>query len=258
MSVPTVQSQLLTQQLPLPTRQQQLAASPQLPLSSLQAMVGGVAASGVALPPQPPGPPLPPLPSGTLNYTAFHHQQQSAMHTGVVQPSPATTPLPQPPPPAVAAAPGYSTLSTVQQLTHLQQQQQVLQAMQRGLTAVRTGGPEITPPPAKRHAMETSYHPPPGVPQHQLLSSFASQTSGYAAQQLGTPPTSVSHLFPSPRSLQPLPSSLPVSAGQLRPMVPPSGMPGLPGGGGGGGAGLGYRAATPPGDIRRTMGWQPK
>lgn len=289
----TGQSQLLTQLPPLaarvplpphpqapPTPQQQQLASPQLPLSTLQPPTPSL---GAVTPPT--GSPLPPrtLATGIPNYQAFApqgagvgvltppslpptrpgQQQQQQLPPG--QPTPPTAAIPQPPLGFSALSMGLHQLS---QAALLQQRQQLaLRHVQRGL-AGRTsvgGAPEVTPPPAKRHAPESPYHP--GLPQpatavataHQLLAAAGGVApSGVFPPQV-LPPTNyqpqqqqqqqtASHMFASPSSSlhSPLPPPhLPPSLASSTQLRPPQAPPTLPGG---------FRGRT----GAPSMGWQPK
>lgn len=206
-----VQSQLLTQLPPRPSPILQLAQSPQVTLAALQAMSLSSAGVGSTVAARLPGLPNP--------YQTFQ---------GVLPRQVLTTSLP---PTVTPPGLSYSTimggaLQQQQQATTLllQQQQQQLQLLQqqaliqRGLATlpVRTGGSEMTPPPAKRHAMELPYQP--GLPQHMNQIStgavgFPPPLANYP-QQLNSQPGP----FGSP-GLPPPPPPV-ASSSQPRPIMP--------------------------------------
>lgn len=249
-----VQPQLLTQQSlpprPSTLQPQQQLASPQVTLGSLQATTPLITPQLTL--PLPPGntmgtrpPPLAVLPSP---YQTFI--------TSNVFPPRAGGSVNVPQPAAVAAQPlAFSTLNVggvggvtsilqrpatnLSQPVLVHQQQLVTPHGQRVLSSplpstlpIRVGRPEITLPPAKRHAMEAAYRSTPVLPQHathhatrQVLGGRAGVGVGFPlpppqpgpaytnyAQQLGT---SSAHMYSAPGlTTIPPPPGLPP---QLRP-----------------------------------------
>lgn len=180
---------------PSPPNTRQLVQSPQLVLATLQAAtLNSVGSSVAARPPQLPNP-----------YQTF--QGMLPRQQGAIVPAPPTQV------PLTATHQGLSTLNFVMGGTSLQQpqamlllqHQQQLQALQqqariqRGLATLpgRTGGSEITPPPAKRHAMELPYHP--GLPQHTHQLSPASAAAVASFPPAPQPPTNFTQQLNSPQ-----------------------------------------------------------
>lgn len=232
------QSQTLAQLPPRPsptTHQQQLVQSPQFSLASLQApaatlntvATNAAAAAGTRLPAVPnlyqtfqntvpPGqqgatvlpPPMQPNMTATpqgLGYSTLGTAGglgNSVGGIGNTMGGLSRTVV------GLGSTAGGMPLQQPQTLLLLQQQQQQLQALQqqaliqRGLATLpaRTDGSEVTPPPAKRHALEVPYRP--GLPQHvhQLSMATAAATSAYPPrppltnfpQQLNSPQTGLS------------------------------------------------------------------
>lgn len=231
-----MQSQLLTQ-LPRPSTRQQQAPlpSPQMNPSSLQtaSLVGAVTTGGTLPVPRPPG----------IHNQSYQTFQSSALSRLNLPTLPITPQLLN-----------YSTLnvgvgsSTLHQHSQLQsalllqqQQQQLQQQVQRGLTLpARTGGPELTPPPAKRHAMDAvSYRSTMGLPptpqRAQLLLGAAGlsglgypqphvqqlqQQASYMQQLSTQAQAAAGHMFGTPSGLPIIPP--PPMANQLRPVVLPT------------------------------------
>lgn len=221
-----VQGQL-AQLPPHPPPTHQLAQSPQVAMANLQATGLSSAGLGSTMVVRPPVMPNP--------YQTF---QGVLLRQGVIS-VPSTQPTLAATPQGLnystlnlAAAGGVASLHSPQTtlLLHQQHQLQQLQQqarIQRGLATMpaRTGGSELTPPPAKRHAMELSYRP--GMPQyvHQLSTGavgFPPRPANFPQQQqpgLFVPP-------PPPGMTLPPPPPVPSASTQLRPaMALPPMMP---------------------------------
>ena len=242
---------VLTQQLqrpPAPTHQQLM--SPQVPLANLQTVpLGSTVSAGTTVPLRPtagapimlnpyqtfqsvPRPGIQPTQQSTL--IASMPQAFSSLRVGMN----ATTSLqPLAPPGAISQTALLQLQQQQQQLQQLQQQQQQQQQqvhLQRGLTAlpVRTGGSELTPPPAKRHAMEMPYRPGLPAQQHphivrQLPTGYPPQSQTTYPQQLGSqlqyvaaPPTALTLPMPPSHSTTPSPQLVLPTQGASAPGFP--------------------------------------
>lgn len=176
-----------------------------------------------------------PPPVGVLSATATGGSGRVVGRTAATPPPPppplpsAATLTPQPlgfplnPPPVL----GTANSTALQSQTTLLQQQQQQQQLLRGISGLQRSV-ELTPPPAKRHAVELPYRP--GIPQH-------THPTGIVGTTLGTPMGGAAggggYSHSANYSAQQQSAGLPFrnllpptsSAQQLRPVVPPPAAP---------------------------------